>query len=68
MKLFDHSKISGKSEDEVREKLYDSIKKELELKKLYEDIKSSKYNRIFSLIAIIISLISIAIAIISILH
>ena len=64
MKLFDHSNLSGANEDELREKLQESYKKELEFRKLQEDIKTSKYNRTVSIIALIVSIISIIISII----
>ena len=59
MKLFDHSNISGKTEEDVREKLQASLRKELEFKKLQDDLKNNRFNRVISIIALIISIISI---------
>jgi len=68
MKLFDYSKLSGRNEEELRENWLKMYKEELEVKKIRDEIKTNRYNRIWIVFAIVLAFASLVISIIAILN
>jgi len=66
MKLFNYSNIQGKDEAEVREKLLKTIKEDLELRKLREELKNNRFNRKWRIAVIAIAIASLILSIVAI--
>jgi len=58
MKMFDESKIHGKDEEDLRKNMKAFYKEKSEYDLLQENIKTSKFNRNYGIIAIIIAIAS----------